>query len=117
MPFYLGLAGSQAELTYPDTYSAPPVVRGSLIDLGSGDVRLHYVSERREIQISWKNLQAYGRGVILTEFQRHQELSLVDLAGQSWPVLFLVDGYHEDPVAGSDPVLYDVSISLVQCRD
>lgn len=110
---HLGPPGTQVELAYPDSRPETVVVRGRIIEKADGSKVLHHASAWGEWSITWTDLTEAEKDEIKTEYKRLQELSFV-IGSVSYPILCQLGSYRDDPVPGSSPILYNVSISLTQ---
>jgi len=111
--YYLGPAGSQILLPYPNRAPYTRRLLGSITEMQDGSLRLHYRAGQVTFRLEWEDLTEAQKTAIQTEWERHQQVSFV-IGAVSYPVLFTLDGYSADPVAGTSPQLYNVSITLVQ---
>jgi hypothetical protein len=113
-PIYLGVAGSEVELAYPDARPFVDDARGRrILEMYDGSLHYHSQGIRWGWSLTWSDLTSAEADEIQTEFARDQELSFV-IGTVSYVVLVRPGGFSRDPVPGSSPLLYSMRLELVQ---
>jgi len=114
-PIYLGLAGSQVELAYPDARPETPEQRGRIIEMHNGSLSAHYQGTFGNWNITWTDLTTAEKDEIETEVERLAELSFV-IGTVSYPVMAVIGSWRADQKAGTgtSDQLGDCSLNLTQ---
>lgn len=114
-PIYLGLAGAQVELAYPDARPETPEQRGRIIEMHNGSLSAHYQGTFGNWNITWSDLTTAEKDEIETEVERLAELSFV-IGSTSYPVLVVIGSWRAAPKAGTgvDDIVWDCSLNLTQ---
>lgn len=115
-PIYLGVAGSQVELAYPDARPMSDDARTRRVQ-PMYDGSLHYHSSRGSIpwgwSLNWTRLTVAEADEIQTEIERDQELSFV-IGSTSYVVILSPGSFRRAPVPETYPILYDMSLDLLE---
>ena len=113
---HLGIAGAEVELAYPDVRPMSGDARTRRV-LTMYDGTLHYHSSASKIpwgwSLNWTGLTDAEADEIQTEFERDCELSFV-IGTVSYVVIVRPGGFRRTPVPGTHPILYDMSLELLE---
>ncbi|MHA2433848.1 MAG: hypothetical protein ACXADO_11515 [Candidatus Thorarchaeota archaeon] len=113
-PIYLGVAGSQVELAYPDDRPQSGDARGRrMLEMYDGSLHYHSQGIKWGWSLSWSDLTQAEADEIQTEFERDSELSFV-IGSTSYVIIVRPGSFSRRRIPGTSPASYDMRMELLQ---